>query len=119
RCNPERARARDGVDLLRPGLRALGEPVEHDDQPGVRRTVRHHAEVEPIGLDHVLARGHLMFFGMKSVATSRAWLRTASNPWLWPFKPSSRAWRICLIFASSRLICAHGSRSLLSVLVGQ
>src|SRR5216117_3624545 len=98
----QRAGVGDRVDLPRPRFGPFWESMKQEDQLAVRRTVGQDAEAQPVGLDHVLARGHRRFFWRKSAAMSSASSRTASKPWPWPLKTSSRASEISLIFAFSR-----------------
>ena len=80
RGDGQRAPARDRIDLFRPRLGAFGKSVEEDDHLSARRTVGHRSKAQTVGLNHVLAGGHLTFFRMKSAAASSAWSRTASRP---------------------------------------
>src|SRR5579864_2698495 len=89
RGHGEVAGLRERVDLLRPRLRALREPVEKDEHLTIGRPVDHGAETEAVRLDHVLRGGHLQLVRMKSAATSRAWSSTLSSPCPWPLKISS------------------------------
>ena len=56
----ETACFRQRGDLLRPGLRAFWKSVQEDEHLAAGRTVDHRPEAEAVGLNHVLARGHVI-----------------------------------------------------------
>src|SRR5450756_688230 len=119
RGHGEPARFRERVHLFRPGLGALGEPVQQDDHLSMRRTVDHGSETEAVGLDHVLRGGHLQLVRMNSAATTSAWSSTLSRPCPWPLKLSSLEFGTSFVYCFRRSRRANGSRSPLRKRVGQ
>src|SRR5579864_3789167 len=114
----ERAGLGQRSDLTRPRLRTLGEAVKEDGGLAAGRSVHHGSKAEAVGLDHVLARGHLTSSSMNRAATSSAWSSTARRPWPWPLNTSRRASGIALIDVLKSSSRANGSRSPLKKRVG-